>query len=312
MDLLSDILERIRLKKLKAVIYPKITVSENSWGIEVPQDNSSQFWRLLAGTCYLKMNGAPAIKMNAGEIFFIPHGAGHQISGNPNNACVPAAQYGKALRSGAPLFKGNDEETVLMGGHFEMDPSFKHPFIHSLPRLMHITKMQSELCFWLNNVAIFMNDEISYEQAGTKVILARLADIIFILIVRAYLNQENTEQGFLMALKDERICSSLKSMHEFPDKEWTLELLATKAGMSRSLYSKEFKRSVGETPLEYLTNWRIIKSKEFLLATKENISEVAAKVGYQSEAAFNRLFKAKVGVTPALYRRKALTENIMA
>jgi AraC-like DNA-binding protein len=305
MDLLSDIIERIRLKRLKAVIYPKITVSKNSWGIEVPEDNSSQFWRLLKGTCYLKMNGATAVKMKEGEIFFVPHGAGHQISGNPKNECVPAAQYGKALRNGTPLFKGSDEETVLMGGHFEIDPSFKHPFINSLPKLMHIT-MQSELCFWLNNVAVFMNEEISDEQPGTKVILARLADIIFILIMRAYLNQENIEQGFLMALKDDRISSSLKSMHEFPEKEWTIEQLATKAGMSRSLYCKEFKRAVGETPLGYLTNWRIIKSKEFLSATKDNISEVAAKVGYQSEAAFNRLFKTKVGVTPAIYRRNSV------
>ena len=303
MDLLSDILESIRVKKLKAVIYPKITVSKNSWGIEVPHDDRSQFWRLLKGTCYLKVNGEAAIKMKEGEIFFIPHGASHQISGNPQNKCIPAAQYGKALRNGTPLFTGSDEETVLMGGHFEIDPSFKHPFINSLPKLMHITMMQSELYFWLNNVAAFINDEISSEQAGSKVILARLADIIFILIVRAYLNQGNIEQGFLMALKDERINSSLKSMHESPEKDWTLEQLATKAGMSRSLYSKEFKRSVGETPLGYLTNWRIIKSKEFLSATKENISEVAAKVGYQSEAAFNRLFKTKVGVTPAMYRR---------
>ena len=107
-----------------------------------------------------------------------------------------------------------------------------------------------------------------------------------------------------MALKDERISNSLKCMHESPEKEWTIEQLATKAGMSRSLYCKEFKRLVQETPLGYLTNWRIIKAKEFLSASKENISEVAAKVGYQSVAAFNRLFKTKVGVTPASYRSK--------
>ena len=301
MDLLSDILERIRLK---AVIYPKIALTEKSWGIEVNKDDSSQFWRLLKGTCYLKVHGETAIRMNEGEIFFIPHGASHQISGNPKNKCVPAAEYGKALRNGTPLFKGDDEETVLMGGHFEIDPSFKHPFIQSLPTLMHITKMQSELCFWLNNVAVFLNEEISNEKAGRKVILGRLADIIFILIIRAYVDQENIGQGFLMALKDERIGNSLKSMHEFPDKEWTIEQLATKAGMSRSLYCKAFKNAVGETPMGYLTNWRIIKAKERLSASKENISEVASKVGYQSEAAFNRLFKAKVGVTPANYRKQ--------
>ena len=93
-------------------------------------------------------------------------------------------------------------------------------------------------------------------------------------------------------------------MHESPEKDWTLHQLAATAGMSRSLYCREFKRLVGETPLGYLTNWRILKSKEILSESKENISEVAAKVGYQSEAAFNRLFKTKVGITPANYRRK--------
>ncbi len=93
-------------------------------------------------------------------------------------------------------------------------------------------------------------------------------------------------------------------MHESPEKEWKLNQLAAVAGMSRSLYCKEFKRLLGETPLAYLTNWRILKSKEFLLQNKENISEVAEKVGYQSEAAFNRLFKSKVGETPASYRRR--------
>jgi len=303
MDVLSDILESIRLK---ANIYPKIAVTQNSWGIEVPEDNRSQFWRLLKGTCYLTVKGEAPIKMKEGEIFFIPHGAAQQISGNPMNTCVPAAEYGKALFNGSPLFKGSDEETVLMGGHFVINPAFKHPFIHSLPKLMHITKMQSELCLWLNNVAVFLNEEISNEKAGTKVILGRLADIIFILIIRAYIVQEHIEQGFLMALKDERISNSLKSMHEFPENEWTIDQLAKKAGMSRSLYCKEFKKSVGETPMSYLTNWRIIKSKEILSASKENISEVAAKVGYQSEAAFNRLFKTKVGMTPAGYRKTNL------
>ena len=93
-------------------------------------------------------------------------------------------------------------------------------------------------------------------------------------------------------------------MHESPEKGWTLNQLAVTAGMSRSLYCREFKRLVGETPLSYLTNWRILKSKEILLESKENIVQVASRVGYQSEAAFNRLFKTKVGVTPAIFRRK--------
>lgn len=302
MDALSGVLESA---KLKAAVYPKLHFS-SSWGIEIEQDSRSQYWRLLKGTCYVRVPGEKVIKMNVGDFVFIPHGSTHRISGKPNTTCVPASQFGKALLSGKPLFQGNDEETILMGGHFEFTPSVQHPFIKSLPKVIHLNNTTKELNLWLQQAALLMNEEISGEKIGSKLILGRLVDILFVLIIRAYLEQADIKGGFLMALKDNRISNSLKSMHESPEKDWTLNQLAMTAGMSRSLYCREFKRLVGETPLGYLTNWRIIKSKEFLLGNKENISEVAAKVGYQSEAAFNRLFKAKVGETPASYRRRIL------
>jgi AraC-like DNA-binding protein len=302
MDALSGVLESA---KLKTVVYPKLHFT-SSWGIEIEQDSRSQFWRLLKGTCYLRVPGEKVVKMNVGDFVCIPHGSTHRISGKPNTTCVPASQFGKALQGGKPLFQGKDEETILMGGHFEFTPSVQHPFIKSLPKVIHLNNTTKELNLWLQQAALLMNEEISGEKIGSKLILGRLVDILFVLIIRAYLEQVDIKGGFLMALKDNRISNSLKSMHESPEKGWTLHQLAMTAGMSRSLYCREFKKLVGETPLGYLTNWRIIKSKEFLLGSKENISEVAAKVGYQSEAAFNRLFKAKVGETPASYRRRIL------
>ncbi|HET6255152.1 MAG TPA: AraC family transcriptional regulator [Puia sp.] len=302
MDALSGVLESA---KLKTVVYPKLHFTLSTWGIEIERDSRSQFWRLLKGTCYLRVPGEKVIKMDVGDFVCIPHGSTHRISGKPNTTCVPASQFGKALRSGTPLFQGKDEETILMGGHFEFTPSVQHPFIKSLPKVIHINTTK-ELNLWLQQAAVLMNEEISAEKIGSKLILGRLVDILFVLIIRAYLEQVDLKGGFLMALKDNKISNSLKSMHECPEKDWTLNQLAATAGMSRSLYCREFKRLVGETPLSYLTNWRILKSKEILSESKENISEVASRVGYQSEAAFNRLFKTKVGVTPANYRRKSV------
>jgi len=302
MDALSGVLESA---KLKTVVYPKFSFT-SSWGIEMEQDSRSQFWRLLKGTCYLRVPGEKAIKMNVGDFVCIPHGSKHLISDKSNTTCVPASQFGKAYHSGKPLFQGKDEETILMGGHFEFTPSVQHPFIKSLPKVIHI-KTTKELNLWLEQAALFMNEEISSEKIGSKLILGRLVDILFVLIIRAYIEQVDIKAGFLMALKDNRINNSLKSIHESPEKKWALDQLASTAGMSRSLYCREFKRLVGETPLSYLTNWRILKSKEILSESKENISEIAGKVGYQSEEAFNRLFKSKVGETPASYRRKILS-----
>ena len=127
MDALSGVLESA---KLKTVVYPKLQFSVSSWGIEIEQDSRSQFWRLLKGTCYLRVPGEKVIKMNVGDIVWIPHGSKHLISGKSNTSCVPALQFGKAFHSGKPLFQGKDEETLLMGGHFEFTPSVQHPFIN--------------------------------------------------------------------------------------------------------------------------------------------------------------------------------------
>lgn len=94
-------------------------------------------------------------------------------------------------------------------------------------------------------------------------------------------------------------------MHDTPEQDWTLESLAKSVAMSRSVFAGRFKKLVGETPLTYLTNWRINRAQELLISEKVSIEEVAFRVGYQSEPAFNRLFKTKTGRTPGVYRRNA-------
>jgi AraC-like DNA-binding protein len=303
MDALSSILDSI---KLKAVVYQQTRFSAQ-WGIDVPQDENSQFWRVLKGSCYIIVPGSKPIKMSAGDFIFIPHGSGHLMGSKPVNMYVPAQQYVQSLHSKKPMFQGDEEETILIGGHFEFASKVQHPFLKSLPEIIKIDNTNIEVSLWMQNIASFMNEEVCGEKLGSKVILGRLAEVLFILIIRSYLERADVEEGFLLALKDERISNSLKAMHEQPEKEWSLPQLAAIAGMSRSLYAKEFKRLAGEPPLSYLTNWRIVKAKEFLLDRKKNIIEVASEVGYQSESAFNRIFKSKVGETPAGYRRRVLS-----
>jgi len=302
MDVLSSILDSI---KLKAIVYSQARFSAQ-WGIDVPQDSNSQFWRVIKGSCYIKLPGEKAVKMKAGDFIFIPHGSSHLMYSKPGNMCVPAPQYVRSLQSKKPMFQGDEGETILIGGHFEFASQEQHPFLKALPKIIKVDNSNIELSLWMQHIASFMNEELCGEKPGGKVIQGRLAEVLFILIIRYYLEREDVETGFLLALKDPRISDSLKLMHDAPEKDWTLEQLATSVGMSRSLYSKEFKRLTGETPLTYLTNWRILRSKEFLAEKKTNISEIAGDVGYQSEAAFNRIFKSKVGETPASYRRRVL------
>ncbi|MFM2306056.1 MAG: hypothetical protein RLZZ367_725 [Bacteroidota bacterium] len=301
MDTLSYILDSI---KLKGVVYQK-THFTKPWGVAVAQDDNSQFWRVLKGSCYIKIPGRRIIKVNEGDFVFVPHGSGHLISGEPNSICVPSAQYVASLRSGKPMFLNGDRqhETILIGGHFEFTDANRHPFFKSLPDVIRLDNKQMALSTWMQNVGAFMNEELVANRAGANIILGRLAEIIFILIIRAYLQQANIKKGVLLAVKHPRISASLQIMHQQYEKDFKLQHLAQQVGMSRSLYCKVFKNLVGETPLAYLTGWRVLRAQQLLTESNDNISVIAAKVGYQSEAAFNRVFKATTGHTPARFRR---------
>ena len=148
-----------------------------------------------------------------------------------------------------------------------------------------------------------MLEELSCERPGSRIMLKCLSEIMFVNIIRAYLEQSIPGSGFLSALNDTRISKALKLMQDVPEKDWTLESIASEVGMSRSVFFNQFKKLVRETPLSYLTNWRIRKAQQLLMTDNSNIAEIAMNVGYQSEAAFNRIFKAKIGKTPAVFRR---------
>jgi transcriptional regulator GlxA family with amidase domain len=155
----------------------------------------------------------------------------------------------------------------------------------------------------LKQVTQLMLEELNNERPGSSVMLKCLSEIMFINIIRAYLEQAMPHSGFLSALKDPRISKALKLIQDSPQNDWTLESLASEIGMSRSVFFNRFKKLVHETPLSYLTNWRIRQAQKLLMTDNSNISQIAANVGYQSEAAFNRIFKSKTGQTPAVYRR---------
>jgi len=299
MDALSTIVETI---KLKGVVYNKL-VNCAPWGLDVAQDNNSQYWRLIKGGCVVGLGDGQIVEMSEGDLVFIPHGAAHWIADKATSLKMPAAEYSKARLAGLPVFRGDGDEMTIIGGHFQFGYQQVHPFLKDLPPIIRITKFESEHQLLLHHTAHLILAELNNEKPGSRAILKSLAEMLFIHIIRAYLEQTTPQSGFLSALNDVRISKALKLIHDSPGSDWTINSLADNVGMSRSVFFNRFKKLVGETPSGYLTNWRIRKAKEILTTSNGTINTVATEVGYQSEAAFNRIFKAKTGKTPALYRR---------
>jgi AraC-like DNA-binding protein len=300
MDALSTILEAT---KLESVVYKKLDVCA-PWGLDIAQDDNSQYWRLIKGSCILGLQDGQTIEMKEPNLPFIPHGSSHWIADKSTSRRIPATEYVKARDTGIRIFGSDGEQTTITGGHFQFDDQPIHPFLKDLPQVIHIAQFETEYQLLLQHCAQLMLAELNNERPGSKIILRGLAEVLFINIIRAYLEQVVPQTGFLSALIDTRIGKALSLIQDSPENAWTIDALAKSVGMSRSVFFNRFKRLVGETPAVYLTYWRIRKAKEMLAVNKDNISEIALEVGYQSEAAFNRIFKAKVGSTPAAFRRE--------
>jgi AraC-like DNA-binding protein len=175
-----------------------------------------------------------------------------------------------------------------------------------LPELILIKADQARTLA-LHTTLQLLASEVSERAPGTDVIVNRLADILFIQCVRAHIasGSENCKRGWLRAIFDPRIGAALKAMHEKVENPWTVGTLAAAAGMSRSAFASRFKELLGETPLEYLTNWRMHKATGLLAEDDKKLFEVAKSVGYESDAAFSKAFKRILGMAPREIRRIA-------
>jgi len=300
MDALSDVLETIRLK---SAVYFRSDFS-SPWGMEVPKGPFAQFHMVAKGRCKLKMKGKPTIDLFSGDIVIFPFGASHWLADSNKSKKTNGMEVVQSIWDGQSLFSGDKFATSLVCGHFEFDRNTDHPFIKALPDFIHISDVDRKSMAWLESISNLIMQEADSENSGSNIVVNRLAEVLFIHAIRAYIISNKDEKGFMTALKDEKISKALKLIHVAPEKNWTLNSLSSEAGLSRTLFANRFRDMVGETPLTYITSWRILKAKQMLEQTDEPVGIIAEKVGYTSEAAFNRVFKKRVNQTPGVYRRE--------
>ena len=204
-------------------------------------------------------------------------------------------------------YGGGGAPTTIISGWFRFGQTSVKPLKRLLPELILVKADQAQTLA-LHATLQLLASEMAEPAPGSEVMVNRLADILFIQCVRAHIasSSETCKSGWLRAIFDPKIGAALKAMHEKVENPWTVETLAAAAGMSRSAFALRFKELLGETPLEYLTNWRMYKATGLLQEDDRKLFEVAKSVGYDSDAAFSKAFKRVLGVAPREYRRSAI------
>jgi AraC-like DNA-binding protein len=179
------------------------------------------------------------------------------------------------------------------------------PLLAVLPPLIHFKKGGEDAAQGLRTTVSHIFEELGSGRSGAAAVVTRLADILFMQAVRAYLDEniDTAESGWLAALRDQQIGRALVLLHDKPHLPWTVAEIADRVALSRSAFAAKFTELVGEPPLRYLTRLRLNAATARLRSGNDKLSVIAAAAGYESVPAFAKAFKRHMGVTPGEYRR---------
>lgn len=300
MDPLTDVFMSMRVE---SVVYGRLEAT-SPWGLSFDPQAHATFGMVVQGDCWLTVDDphVEPVRLSGGDCYLLPRRGRHRLQDDLLTTTREISELLQHKRDGVMRYGGGGTPTTILGGKFTFDGASSRPLTELLPPVMRFRAGDSRTIALQATLQTLVN-EISSPGPGSQVIVGRLADILFVQAIRAYvLSTECRKTGWLRALSDPSIGMVLTSMHGRIDHPWSVAELATAAGMSRSAFALRFKELVGEPPLEYLTRWRMYQAGRLLRDRRSKLYLVAKQVGYDSDGAFSKAFKRVLGVTPGEYR----------
>ncbi|WP_199549049.1 AraC family transcriptional regulator [Streptomyces sp. N35] len=308
MDVLADVLATTGLD---GVLLAQLRSRGGDWGCGLDRLDAAGFHVIAEGACWLRVDGSPPRQLVTGDVLLLPHGTPHELAGAPDAQALPYAALEAAHppRDGIVDLGGEGPAAHVICGKFGYAGDVTHhPVLAALPPVIHIPGMSADP--ELQGIIRLLVAETTRQRPGARAVAARLTDVLFVQVVRAWLERADTtpdagQRSWLLALRDPRISAALSLLHQAPHRPWTVESLARDVTMSRPVFARRFKELVGVAPLAYLARLRIDVAARLLRDTDERVGRIAEQVGYTSEFAFSRAFTRARGIAPGRYRRAA-------
>lgn len=299
------------LSEVLALMKPQVYVAGGfavvgDVAIHFPKHQGVKCYAMLAGDCWLAVEGLPEpMLVHAGDCFLLPRGLPFQLTTDlslePVHYTVARDRLG--MKSEAPGV--TEGARYIAGGHFALNGEHAEILLHSLPPVVHIRRESDKAA--MRSSIERMREELRAPQPGGSLITQQLAYMMLIQALRLHLaDTASASRGWLSALSDKHMSVAIASMHNDPGYPWTLQSLAKCVGMSRSVFALRFRETVGSTPMEYLTRWRMLLAADRLKNSSDGLSTIAQSLGYESESAFGKAFRRVMGCSPRQYTRTAM------
>ena len=280
------------------------------WGVDMPpMEDALLFHFVMQGRCWVRVPGAEPRVLSNGGLALVARGAGHELLSDPDAHAAPLFDLPRTMlseRYEVLRHGGGGEPTLALCGAVQFSHPLAREVLQLLPPLLTLDTMSAPEMEWTRSTLQLMAEEAQALRPGGETVLTRLSDVLVIQMIRAWLREDPAAQaGWLGALSDGQLGKALSAVHRAPGEDWTLQRLASEAGMSRSAFAARFTELVGEPAMQYVTRFRMRTAMDWLCAEGAGMGEVAERLGYRSEAAFSRAFKRTMGMSPGAVRRSA-------
>jgi AraC-like DNA-binding protein len=332
-DILSDVLRAVRLR---GAVYFSIDARER-WAAEAPAaaeiiasimpgaEHLIEFHGVIDGSCWAAIVNEQPIQLAAQDVILFPQGDAHVLSSEPGLR-PPGIDHDKYfgprpahlpytinLRGflqetgpGAGAPPDGEERTTVVCGFLGLDAKPFNPLLAALPRVLRISGATLGADSWVTTFLRTAAVESGAQRPGGEAVLERMSEMLFVEVLRRHIaTMPEDETGWLAGIHDPVVGPALALLHEQPGESWSLERLADAVAISRSGLHDRFTTVIGQPPMQYLARWRMQVAAATLRESGATVADVAASVGYESEAAFSRAFKRVVGVPPGAWRTGA-------
>jgi AraC-like DNA-binding protein len=284
------------------------------WGLLLPpMPDSLMFHFVTSGRCWLQVEGVEPRQLRLGDLALVPHGEGHRLASEQGTFAAKLFSLPRELvsdRYEILRYGGGGSPMHMICGAVRFDHPAAQHLVKLLPKMICIDASSSPHMEWINTMLRFMAAEARELRAGGEAVITRLADILVVQTIRAWMEQDPTAQtGWLGALQHKQIGRAISLIHRDPQRAWTLESLASEVAMSRSAFAARFTELVGEPAMHYVARWRMLLALTWLKEENAPLAEIASRLGYNSEAAFSRAFKRFIGTSPGVARRSRFAEG---
>ena len=298
LDLLSDILTNL---SMRGTLYFRTSFTK-PWGVAVPSyENVARFHFAHRGSCLVKVEGMDdPVAFEQGDLVIIPHGSAHDLycGHDPERTVMPldvVLEKSGFDGSGVLVYGGAEpqSETQLICGHFSFEPNARHILMERLPPLIHLTNYGEEAGRWMEATLRVIGEEAGGRKMGGDLIALKMSEAILAQAIRSFIESSAAQDWALGAFSDKNLARAMDAFHKAPAQRWTVELLASAAGMSRTGFAVQFQKLMLMSPMEYVTSWRMEIAKTVLGQGGTSLTDAAESAGYASDSAFTRALTCK-------------------